>query len=565
MRALVLAALTLVTIGCNDPCAGAARDELCVALTVDSTRITTLQQLSVTASVAGGSVEMHTSPSQLMGQYKLPFTIGLIFPGLDGGSDVHLVAEGLANGAFTAQGALDFTLSFAARQRQTLSLDDAPGTLDMAPPSTDMGMLAATPFAIGISFDAVVSSDNVIAAITHADQTLQLYDANGIQLATLDKGVSANALLVTDNLVLYCITFVPIGTTTSQSCTLRLWKPGMMTATTLGSGVYPFTAGFSSDGSIVAWRQNIDKMAMSADVQASISGTVTTLATQLPLTSSWLSVGNGVVYATVQSATAGQFDVARLAAGAAPVRICQGCDQVVIRDDLAEVAARTAIGAGNVGKVVVGDVSINSANGLNTQGTISPSADVTRLVDYFPGQVTYLAGTTLMSYAVGASTTVLDTNLAGLWFTTSDMVATAHLRNSDGSGDLWAVPKTGGAAQRLTNGPGVLWDYTSNDYYTFNQQPAGGAAAAFAQGWTTVAGTPLFTLNAPSHDAVLLDSGRLVCFTEPGTMVYQDIVSGTGFRFNSTIVSFDVDRKKQRLLFAVQNGNSHDGLYEISF
>jgi hypothetical protein len=568
---LAVIALGAATGCSSNPCADAGPSDLCVILTVktDNSNLRSLQQLNVAATVDGTAIGMHRSPPDHVGDYSLPFDIGLIFPGTDDGRAIDLVVDGVANGSFTAEGVIHFTLT-GSRQKETVLLDGAPRPPpdmsplpppDLTPQSTDMGMLVTTPLTAG-SFDRVLSSDNVIATITHADQTLQLYNPAGTLLVSLDKGVDISNVIVTDNIVIYCVSFVAIGTTGNQSCTLKMWKPGSANATTLGSGVYPVAAVFSSDGNTIAWRQNVDSTAMKGDIIASINGTQTTLATQMPLSNSWIWASTNVVFATIPSPTAGQFDVARMTTGT-PVRICQNCDQVILSSDASMVAARAAV-SGSVGRVAVGAASINTTNGLMPT---SPNSDVTRLVDYFPGSVSYLASGALKVYDTGAGTvTQRDSGIAFIWFTTQDMVAfSSKARASDGSGDLWLVSKSAGVDQLFSAGPGVAWDYSGDDYFTFNEQPTSGPSNYFVNAGHGVSSTPLFTLKAPTSDGVYLDANHVVCFNGTKKMVIQDFTLNRGFLFNSAIVDYDVDRGKKRLLFIIQNGSSGDGIYQYNY
>jgi hypothetical protein len=578
MRALAVILALAGAVGCSaNPCADAGPTDVCVILTVtsDNGYIRSVQQLNVAATVDGNTVGMHRSPTVPM-SYSLPFDIGLIFPGSDAYHDVSLRVDGVTAGSFSAEGTVNFTLSGGPRQRETVALDGAPALPDMtmAPPPpdmampADMAMLVTTPLVLD-SFDNVVSSDNLIAAITHSDQTLRIYNTSGNLQVALDKGTSVNALYVSDNIVVYCVNFVAIGTTGKQSCTLKMWKPGSANATTLGSGVYPFAASFSSDGNTIVWRQNIDTAtATKADIMASIGGTQTPLATALPLNVSWFSASTNLVFATVFGTTAGQFDVARLTTGAAAVHICQNCDQVILSSDETMVAARAAV-SGSFGKVAVGAVSINTVNGLTA--TTFPNSDVSRLVDYYPGQVSYLSAgassNSLVVYATGPNTvTTRDTSIQSIWFTTADMVAfSSRALGSDGTGDLWLVSKSSGSDQLFSAGPGIPWDYSSDDYYTFNEQPAGGANAAFVNAGHGVSSTSLFTLKAPTSDGVFLDVNTVVCFRGTNKMLIEYPNINQGFLFNSTVVDYDVDVAKKRVLFVIQNGMSGDGIYQYNY
>jgi hypothetical protein len=573
MRALA-AALLVVTgsAGCSNPCADARSGETCVVLTVKGS-LHTLQQLFVSSSIAGAPAKTQYSPMSAMGNYSLPFDVGLIYAAGEVG-DVVLTADGVVDGAFKAEGMTFFSLDgVTSRLRATVILDGTPMVPDMAtappdltPPSTDMATLVTTKLVAG-SFDAVVSSDNVIAAITHSNQTLQIYDTSGTLQISLDSGASVNALYVTDNLVVYCVNPVAIGTTGNQSCTLKAWKPGSANATQLGSGVYPFAAGFSPDGNTIAWRQNVDATATKADVIASINGTQTTLATQLPLAASWFYATTGAVYATVPG-TGAQIDIARLTTAPA-VHICQNCDQFVLSSDLSQIAARAAV-AGNLGKVVVGATSINTLNGLGTL-TPSPNADVSRLIDFYPGRVMYVSASgssyNLIGYDTAAnSVTMRDTGIKSIWFTTPDMVAFSSItRNSDGTGDLWLVSKTSGSDVIFSAGPGRPWDYTADDYFTFNEQPAGGAPNFFVTAGQNVSATALFTLKMPSSDAVFLDASHIVCFQAADKLLVEDFTVDKGFLFNATIVDFDVDRAKKRLLFVLSEGSARDGIHQYLY
>jgi hypothetical protein len=578
---LALVALC-AAVGCGgNPCKDALVSDSCVILTVKSDNIHSIEQLSVTSSL-NMQTEMERSPTSFTGtDYSLPFDIGLIYPGSDVGT-VDIIVDAEVGGSFRAEGKASFDLP-SVRGHVTVTLDGTP-TLsptpdmampDLAPSTADMAELPVTQLVPG-TFDAVLSSDNEIAAITHGAAQLMMYDTMGNQQAALDNGANVNSLIVTDTLVAYCASPTAIGTTGKESCTLKIWKPGATTGTQLATGVFPFAGSWSTDLSAATWTQNPDSMAMKADRVALINGVTTTLATQLPLANSQGFAQSGVVFATTTTgAAANQIDVVRQTTGAA-VHICQNCDQFVVSSDGTQIAARGNI-SGAFGKIVVGATSIATTNGLGTSTTISPNADVSRIVDFVsasngnPATIMYLssngASSTLYAYVPSAGTVSLrDSGVASIWYTTPDTVADAHTVKSDGSGDLWLAPKASASAVQFTTATGVVWDATGDDYYTFTTEPSSDTTGWFVVGGHGATQTPLFTFKAPSSDAVFLDTAHVVCYTTPNTMVYQDFVIGQGFKFNSTIVDFDVDRNKRRLLYVINgNGPTPNGIYQYTY